>query len=165
MPKIRGLTNIICLLFSPTCEVRLSSDRKSFTGALCGLGFDKNTKQPYYIDNDIECTFDTKFGFEEFKMINAVRMAMNMVIGSEEEADKWTADPRLLRSLQQKACTRLLALIEKERTPIEKKYFLKYGRWNQLKEHQIVDIIEPGLKFEKFLYSCHNVAVLDDDIE
>jgi ATP-dependent RNA helicase TDRD9 len=163
MPKIRGLTSLLCLLFTPTCEVRLSPNRKYFTGALCGLGCDKNTKQPYYIDNDIECTFDTKIGFEEFKVINSVRMAINMVIGSEEDANKWTADPSLLRKLQQKACNKLLALIERERTPIEKKYFLKYGRWNQLKPEQIVDIVEPEYKFENYLYSNHSVALIDID--
>ena len=164
MPKIRGLTNILCLLFTPTCEVRLSHDKKSFTGALCGLGCDKVTRQPIYIDNDVECTFDTKIDFDDFRMINGVRMAMNMVIGSEEEANKWTADPFLLRNLQQKACTRLLQLIEKERAQIEKAYFYKHGRWNQLKDNQIISV-EPELKFENYLYSCHSVAVLDDNID
>jgi hypothetical protein len=164
MPKIRGLTNILCLLFSPTCEVRYSHDKKSYTGALCGLGCDKITKAPLYVDNDVECTFDIKIGFEEFKMINAVRMAMNMVIGSEEESNKWTPDPKLLRKLQQKACNNLLALIETERTPIEPKYFQKYGRWNQLKDHEIVEIDE-SLRFDNYLYSCHSVAVLEDNIE
>ena len=163
MPKIRGLTSILCLLFTPTCEVRLSPNHKYFTGALCGLGCDKTTKHPYYIDNDIECTFDTKIGFEEFKMINSVRMAMNMVIGSQDQADAWTADPRLLRNLQQKACSKLLTLIEKERTPIEKKYFLKYGRWNQLKSDQICDVLEPEHKFESYLYTSHSIATLEED--
>lgn len=164
MPKIRGLSSLLCILFTPTCEVRLSPDKKSFTGALCGLGYDKNTKQPLYNDDDIECTFDIKIGFEEFKMINTVRMAINMIIGSEEEAKNWANEPRHLRNLQQKACNRLLELISKERTPVEPKYFHKYGRWCQLKDHEVV-ILSDDLKFENYLYSSHNVAVLRDDFE
>jgi ATP-dependent RNA helicase TDRD9 len=132
MPKIMGLSSIMCLLFTPTCEVRLSPDSKSFTGALCGLGFDRVTKRPLYTDNDIECVFDVNIDCNEFAEINTVRRAINMCIGSHENALEWTTSKRNLRRLQKKARDKLLSLVQRERMPTEIKQFHKPGRWDQV---------------------------------
>lgn len=58
MPKIAGLSSVCCLLFAPTIELRKNEKETFFSGALCGLGFDAETGQPIYKDNDIECAFD-----------------------------------------------------------------------------------------------------------
>ena len=89
MPKIPGLSAICCLMFSPFIEMRVDSSEKFYTGALCGLGYDELNRMAIYTDNDIECIFDSKIDKRDMTMINALRMAINMVIGSEEEVSSW----------------------------------------------------------------------------
>ena len=90
MPKMPGLSSICCLLFSPCIEIRVDDKENFFTGALCGLGYDELNRAPIYIDNDIECIFDSKIDMRDFSMINDVRMSINMVIGCEKEVESWT---------------------------------------------------------------------------
>jgi hypothetical protein len=59
-------------------------------------------------------------------------MAVNLVIGSEEEVKTWTNDERNLRKLQQRACSRMLSVINRVRVPIEPKYYRKQYKWNQV---------------------------------
>ena len=59
-------------------------------------------------------------------------MAINLVIGSEEETNNWTNDARNLRGLQQKACDKLLQLIKRQRPIVEPKCFRYPYRWNQV---------------------------------
>jgi hypothetical protein len=59
-------------------------------------------------------------------------MAVNFVIGSEDEVKTWTNDDRNLRRLQQRACTKLLSVINRVRAPIEPKYCKRQYKWNQV---------------------------------
>jgi hypothetical protein len=59
-------------------------------------------------------------------------MAVNLVIGSEEEVKTWTNDERNLRKLQQRACSKMLSVINRVRKPIEPKYYRKQYKWNQV---------------------------------
>ena len=90
LPKLPGLSSICCMLFTPTIEIRTDKKETCFTGALCGLGYDEVNRVPIYTDNDIECVFDATIDVKDMAMINSVRMAINMVIGSEEEVNNWT---------------------------------------------------------------------------
>ena len=58
MPNINGLIYLLTLLFSPYVEMRTDEIKRSYIGALCGLGFD-NTNNPYFPEHDIELAFDT----------------------------------------------------------------------------------------------------------
>ena len=58
MPNINGLIHLLTLLFSPCVEMRTDEIKRSYIGALCGLGFD-NTNLPYFPEHDIELAFDT----------------------------------------------------------------------------------------------------------
>lgn len=89
MPKIAGLSAICCLLFSPFIEIRVDSSETFYTGALCGLGYDDLNRMAIYTDNDIECIFDSIIDKRDIAMINSLRMAINMVIGCEEEVLSW----------------------------------------------------------------------------
>ena len=132
MPKYPGLMGICCLLFAPTCEMRLDDNEMFYTGAICGLGYDDERKIPIYTDNDIECVFDARLNMRDLGMINSVRMAINMVIGDAEEAETWSSEERKLRKLQQAACNKLLDLIQRNRELVEPIYFKKPGKWNQV---------------------------------
>lgn len=58
-PKIKGLVSLVLLAFSPEVEFRY--DKNSYTGALCGLGFDTVTRRPIYTESDIEDVFEVNF--------------------------------------------------------------------------------------------------------
>ena len=58
LPNINGLIYLMTMLFAPYVELRTDELRRSYIGALCGLGFD-NTIMPYFPEHDISLTFDT----------------------------------------------------------------------------------------------------------
>lgn len=61
-PKKLGLTSLCLLLFSPVIELRVDGKNKNtYSGALCGLGFDSKLKKALFVENDIEEVFDCKF--------------------------------------------------------------------------------------------------------
>lgn len=63
LPAIAGLPSLLTLLFAPRAELRCNADRSRLTGALCGLGGDKDLKA-YDADNDMELVFDTEITVE-----------------------------------------------------------------------------------------------------
>ena len=70
LPKLPGLASLCCLLFTPMAEMRVEDiEEKYFSGALCGLGFDAQNRQPIFADNDIECVFDVKVDILDLKMV------------------------------------------------------------------------------------------------
>ncbi len=75
-------------------------------------------------------------------------MAINLVIGNQANVSTWTNDPRNLRCLQQKACIKLLTVINRLRPPIEPKYFKRPFKWNQV------------INFKKCLISRTNNLIL-----
>ena len=63
LPNIPGLPAILTLLFAPRAEFRADAERKRLTGAICGLGYDRQRKnQPFYHEHDMEIAFDTDIG-------------------------------------------------------------------------------------------------------
>ncbi len=63
LPNIPGLPAILALLFAPRAEFRSDEKRTRLTGAICGLGYDKERhNQPLYPEHDMEITFDTAIG-------------------------------------------------------------------------------------------------------
>lgn len=130
MPKLRGLTTICCLLFSPIVEFRLDDKKTCLTGALCGLGADSNGA--IYTDNDIEMTFDVSIDMNDINLVNQVRLAINNVIGNEEQARQWTNDDTNLKNLQRRNCQILLDVIQRPRKSVEPKYPYKPHKWNQI---------------------------------
>ncbi len=69
MPKIKGIASICCLMFCPVMELRVDVERTYFTGALCGLGFDKDSGA-INPENDIEIAFDVEIDFNDFTMVS-----------------------------------------------------------------------------------------------
>ena len=69
-------------------------------------------------------------------------MAINLVIGSEDDVKSWTTNERNLRKLQQKACSKMLKVINRVRVPAEPKYTRKQYKWNQVYFNLLI-----GIKF------------------
>ncbi len=72
MPKLPGIASICCLMFCPMLELRLDAGRTHFTGALCGLGFDKDSGA-INPENDIEIAFDVEIDFNDFTMVSILK--------------------------------------------------------------------------------------------
>ena len=61
LPNIPGLASILTLLFAPRAEFRTNATRTRLTGAICGLGFDRERNcQSFYPEHDMEIAFDTE---------------------------------------------------------------------------------------------------------
>ena len=69
-PKINGIVSLCLLAFSPQVELRYSKKTRGYTGALCGLGFDRIEKKPMYVENDIEDIFDTVITNNDIKDVS-----------------------------------------------------------------------------------------------
>uniref|UniRef100_A0A8C7HLU9 ATP-dependent RNA helicase TDRD9 n=1 Tax=Oncorhynchus kisutch TaxID=8019 RepID=A0A8C7HLU9_ONCKI len=65
MPHIHGLPALITMLFSPVIELRTNEERTSYTGALCGLGWNVQSHEAVLPEHDTELAFDVKFGVED----------------------------------------------------------------------------------------------------
>ena len=50
--------------------LRVDPKAKKYTGALCGLGFDKEAKRPIYLENDIEDVFEVDFNSADLKKVS-----------------------------------------------------------------------------------------------
>ena len=61
LPIIPGLPAILTLLFAPRAEFRADAKRTRLTGAICGLGYDRERRnQSFYPEHDMEIAFDTE---------------------------------------------------------------------------------------------------------
>ncbi|NXP73265.1 TDRD9 helicase, partial [Ramphastos sulfuratus] len=80
MPPIPGLLALLSMLFAPAIELRVDKSGKHFTGVLCGLGWSQTCGAPLLPENDMEVTFDVRFGVEDISEINILRTAINKVL-------------------------------------------------------------------------------------
>jgi len=120
------------MLFCPTLEFRINKDRTKLTGALCGLGYNKDLKMNLCGDFDIENVFEVAFSDNDFKWINATRTAINMMIGDEEKAKEWMNNPESLKTLQKDNYDMLKKLISHERKSVDPEHFDYPYKWNRL---------------------------------
>ena len=60
LPNIAGLPAILTLLLTPRAEFRANADRTRLTGAICGLGYDRDRNQSFYPAHDMELAFDSE---------------------------------------------------------------------------------------------------------
>jgi ATP-dependent RNA helicase TDRD9 len=49
---------------------RVDKKKKVYTGALCGLGFDKKRNSPLYTENDVEDVFEVNFDEKDLTLVN-----------------------------------------------------------------------------------------------
>lgn len=85
MPQLPALPMLCCLAFSPMVELRCDSTYTKYCGALCGLGYDKETKKSYYPENDVEIAFNFDLDDVTLTLINKVRHWLNVAINPTHE--------------------------------------------------------------------------------
>ncbi|XP_028294843.1 ATP-dependent RNA helicase TDRD9 [Gouania willdenowi] len=161
MPDIPGLPALITMLFTPFMELRNNEERTCYTGALCGLGFNKKTKEAVLPDHDIELAFDVKFDVEDITEINGLRVAINRMLC---ESATGSAHLHLdkVSQLQEDCRDRLIRLfIKSPREAVTPGNYENMKMWNQVDHSVRMDVREPGGMKRGALFQLHPITLLN----
>ncbi|KAK2567406.1 ATP-dependent RNA helicase TDRD9 [Acropora cervicornis] len=137
MPNIHGLLSIVSLLFAPCAELRTDPEKRQYTGALVGLGYDPITGYALLPDHDSELVFEVEITQDDIIQINSVRTAINMAFESDEERSQWGTS--VVERLQNSSRRTINKLVLKHRETKKPLGFPRPCRWNQ---------IDPAYKME-----------------
>ncbi|CAB1335264.1 unnamed protein product [Coregonus sp. 'balchen'] len=163
MPHIHGLPALITMLFSPVIELRTNEERNSYTGALCGLGWNVQSQEAVLPEHDMELAFDVKFDVEDITEINALRGAINRLV-CEGPNGPLHLGPDRINSLQEDCRERLVRLFTKSppREDLIPVYYEEPKKWNQVDPSQKMEIVqkEDG-KSKGVLFQLHPVTLLN----
>ncbi|XP_021429949.2 ATP-dependent RNA helicase TDRD9 isoform X1 [Oncorhynchus mykiss] len=163
MPHIRGLPALITMLFTPATELRTNEERTSYTGALCGLGWNVQSQAAALPEHDMELAFDVKFDVEDITEINALRGAINRLV-CEGPNGPLHLGPDRINSLQEDCRERLVSLFTKSppREDLAPVYHEEPKQWNQVDPSQKMEIVqkEDG-KSKGVLFQLHPVTLLN----
>lgn len=163
LPHIPGLPALITMLFTPYCEFRVNLNKTRYTGMICGLGHDEDTGCPIYPEHDIEIEFDAHIGYEDIMKVNAVRLAINIVIGSQTSASSW--GPNSIVSLQNTARLKLLDLMKTRRERVEPYPAWQPYEWNLLSPSDYLkpDYVDKTWDLVHNLHHCVALVPEDED--
>lgn len=78
LPSIPGLASLITLIFTPYMELRRSPMGTYYTGALCGLGYDRITEESLFPQHDLEIIFDVEITMNDLRMV--CRLTFNIFL-------------------------------------------------------------------------------------
>uniref|UniRef100_A0A8C8CWX0 RNA helicase n=1 Tax=Oncorhynchus tshawytscha TaxID=74940 RepID=A0A8C8CWX0_ONCTS len=110
-----------------------NEERTSYTGALCGLGWNIQSQEAVLPEHDTELAFDVKFGVEDITEINALRGAINRLV-CEGPNGPLHLGPDRINSLQEDCRKRLVRLFTKSppREDLVPVYYEEPNKWNQV---------------------------------
>ncbi|NXS35635.1 TDRD9 helicase, partial [Pomatostomus ruficeps] len=159
MPPIHGLLALLSMLFAPAIELRVDKSGKYFTGVLCGLGWSQTSGAPLLPENDMELTFDVRFGVEDITEINSLRTAMNELLSEHAVYCGQGQVAQLQENIRQK----LLCLIckSKPRDIIDPIWYEKPYTWNQVDSQRIIDESEQQHERGNLVYQLHKLVLLN----
>ncbi|KII62917.1 putative ATP-dependent RNA helicase TDRD9 [Thelohanellus kitauei] len=80
-PENIGLCELLTLLFAPFALMRPDLHNKRYLGALCGLGYDIETRQSLFPQNDVEFLFPFRFTNDDLHKVNGVRTYISNTLG------------------------------------------------------------------------------------
>jgi len=162
MPNLYGLASLVCLIFAPCIELRVNESRTRLTGALCGLGFDRDTGQPLFPDHDMEVTFDSEITIDDLQVVNRLRYWMNISVRTDEDQVTPDTGPRDIVRCQNKIKEFLFALVKKKRKPQEIKPPRRQLQWNQLDPEYHLDPSE-GQVDDRAIFRLHWGVELEEE--
>lgn len=161
LPNIPGLPAILTLLFAPRAEFRADANRTSLTGAICGLGYDRERKQSFYPEHDMEVAFDTEISLSDVLLINKIRFWLNSVMGAASYSLHHAAPSKeRMREVSQKTIGFLFELITKPRKDIEAIATSTSYKWNLVKPEHVLqsDVAESQLDTLIPLHDCIKIV-------
>lgn len=164
MPNIPGLPAIIAMLFAPVIELRVDRLGRSFTGVLCGLGWNRSTGTSVLKEHDVELPFDVRFDAEDIVEINILREAINKLVCCGPNGPLFLGQERTAQ-LQDDARQKLLRLICKQnhREVITPKWHERPYEWNQVDPKLLIDQspVYHNVGKNAFLYQFHKLVMLN----
>lgn len=149
MPNIPGLSALMCLLFAPSVELRQSRDRRRYTGALCGLGYDEQHKEALFPENDMEIIFDSVITLDDMQLVNKIRYWMSQPLLTVPGDDMCDATPAQVLKSQIKVHEHITSLLNSFRHSQEVEPFSASYQWHRFKEDDLLvpDVIEERSPF------------------
>ncbi|XP_024080639.1 probable ATP-dependent RNA helicase spindle-E [Cimex lectularius] len=146
MPNIHGLLALLIMIFAPKTELRTDPDRRAYTGALCGLGFNEETSEAYNPENDIEVTFDTKFDLMDLENINKLRFWMNYIVRGDSNVEENDISSVQVLQAQKKIKEYILSLVGKKRPSKPQEIFEKSFEWGLAPEEYLLNPQQGNIK-------------------
>ncbi|XP_064403082.1 ATP-dependent RNA helicase TDRD9-like [Halichondria panicea] len=137
MPNIPALLHLVAILFAPCVEMRANELKRQYTGAICGLGFDVDTDESIYSEHDMELTFDTLISQDDLKMVNNLRLVINLAVWDEDVIGE--LNDTMLQEVQTKARNLIKELILKPRDSITPYQGVSAG-WNKVRRRDILRV-------------------------
>ncbi|XP_078043923.1 putative ATP-dependent RNA helicase spindle-E [Augochlora pura] len=129
MPRLPGLTALLGLIFAPSVELRRNTYGTYYIGALCGLGFDPNTKRNLFPEHDLELQFDAEIDINDLQDINKLRHWMNIGMNINSNFREGNSMEDTI-TCQTKIKETFLKLFEKERKPQTLETINNFDKWN-----------------------------------
>ncbi|KAF7992726.1 hypothetical protein HCN44_005070 [Aphidius gifuensis] len=161
MPCIPGLCGLISLMFAPTIELRCNSLRTRNTGVLCGLGYDKSTKQSLFPEHDMYVDFDADITINDLQNINKLRywMSKGIFITNESDCDdKERAEITL--KIQNNIHDILLKIFDINRECVPSEIDVKHSQWHRYKSSNFTKVKEREID-SKLIFKFHQALLLD----
>uniref|UniRef100_A0A4W3IWU1 ATP-dependent RNA helicase TDRD9 n=1 Tax=Callorhinchus milii TaxID=7868 RepID=A0A4W3IWU1_CALMI len=162
MPNIHGLPALICMIFAPVMELRTDRLRKSYTGALCGLGWNPTTNEALLEEHDQEVVFDVHLDVNDISEINLLRSTINKLVCDGYHGPPHYGNNEKTRKLQHEASQKLLDIFtgKKPRETIVSQYFDKPYKWNQVAPQFLLNQSEFEKGNKTSLYQLHRLVLL-----
>jgi len=160
MPNIHGLLPIVALLFAPFAELRTDPEKRKYTGALVGLGYDPHTGQALLPDHDSEIVFEVEITQHDIILINSLRTAINMALQSEAEVAGW-GTPAVER-IQNSSRRTITELVLKPRENKKPWAFPRANRWNQIDPAYKMEPEKNKTEVDCALYTLHQGIAISD---
>ncbi|XP_024881592.1 probable ATP-dependent RNA helicase spindle-E [Temnothorax curvispinosus] len=136
LPTTPGLASLVTLIFTPYMELRRSPMGTYYTGALCGLGYNRITEQSLFPDHDLEIIFDVEITMNDLRMINKLRHWMNVAMhfNNRSEILDDEAHHDMTINCQNQIKNAFKDVIYKTRKKIEPVPVSNFNKWNRYDE-------------------------------
>lgn len=148
MPNLPGLACLLGLLFSPTAEIRTTSDNARYTSILTGLGCDVNRKS-HYGEHDCLFHIDSALDEDDITTVNSIRYNMDVMMQMEYALKQEYSDMK--KTARNKICFELIKLAKTVRTSLSINVDRNEWEWN-LQPADVrkgVEGVYPSLKFKQ----------------
>jgi len=142
LPNIAGLPALLSLLFAPRVEYRTDEHRTRLTGAICGLGYNKENRRSLYQEHDMEITFDTEISSSDVLIVNQVRFLLNSVLASQSYSttvySQEAPSIERLSEVSTKVLQLLSILINAPRKNVDVVHSSNTYNWNVVKKEHLL---------------------------